>query len=110
MQHDYRNIYAIGLISKSGRYASGTYAHEDIALEFASWVSAEFKLYFIKEFRRLKKEENEKISLDWNLTRNILAGEASFTISQLAHYLLFMRVSALGRERSQKNLQALCFK
>ncbi len=48
---------AIGIISKSGRYDSGTYAHEDIALEFASWISPEFKLYFIKEFKRLKYEE-----------------------------------------------------
>jgi hypothetical protein len=62
---------AIGIFTKSGRYDSGTYAHEDIALEFASWISAEFKLYFIKEFRRLKKEESEKKSLDWNLKRQL---------------------------------------
>ena len=62
---------AIGIISKSGRYESGTFAHEDIALEFASWVSAEFKLYFIQEFRRLKKEENERKSLDWDLKRSL---------------------------------------
>lgn len=63
---------AIGIISKSGRYDSGTYAHEDIALEFASWISAEFKLYFIKEFRRLKSEENERLKLGWDVKRELV--------------------------------------
>ncbi|MFA6285547.1 MAG: KilA-N domain-containing protein [Parcubacteria group bacterium] len=61
---------AIGIISKSGRYG-GTYAHKDIAFEFASWISAEFKLYLIKEFQRLKEEENERKSLGWDLKRNL---------------------------------------
>ena len=52
---------AIGLISKAGRYG-GTYAHKDIAFEFASWVSVEFKLYLIKEFQRLKEDENRRFS------------------------------------------------
>ena len=59
---------AIGLISKAGRYG-GTYAHKDIAFEFASWISVEFKLYLIKEFQRLKDSENGQ--LDWNLKRNL---------------------------------------
>lgn len=63
---------AIGIISKSGRYDSGTYAHEDIALEFASWISPEFKLYFIKEFRRLKYEENERLKLGWDIKRELV--------------------------------------
>ncbi|MBS3168533.1 KilA-N domain-containing protein [Candidatus Woesearchaeota archaeon] len=63
---------AMGIISKSGKYDSGTYAHEDIALEFASWISAEFKLYFIKEFRRLKYEENERLKLGWNVKRELV--------------------------------------
>ena len=63
---------AKGIVTKSGRYASGTYAHEDIALEFASWISAEFKLYFIKEFRRLKNEENERLSLGWDVKRELV--------------------------------------
>ncbi len=63
---------AIGIISKSGRYDGGTYAHEDIALEFASWISAEFKLYFIKEFRRLKYEENERLKLGWDVKRELV--------------------------------------
>ncbi|MFH1711117.1 MAG: KilA-N domain-containing protein [Nanoarchaeota archaeon] len=62
---------AKGIISKSGRYDSGTYAHEDIALEFASWISAEFKLYFIKEFRRLKYGENERLRLGWDVKREL---------------------------------------
>ena len=59
---------AIGLQSKSGRYG-GTFAHKDIAFEFASWVSVEFKLYLIKEFQRLKKEENTQDQLEWNFQR-----------------------------------------
>jgi hypothetical protein len=61
---------AIGLISKAGRYG-GTYAHKDIAFEFASWVSVEFKLYLIKEFQRLKEDENRRLSLAWNLNRTL---------------------------------------
>jgi len=61
---------AIGIISKTGRYG-GTYAHKDIAFEFASWISAEFKLFLIKEFQRLKEEEIESKSLEWNLTRSL---------------------------------------
>jgi hypothetical protein len=61
---------AIGLISRSGRYG-GTYAHKDIAFEFASWISVEFKLYLIKEFQRLKVDESRRISLAWNLNRTL---------------------------------------
>src|SRR5450759_1934330 len=61
---------AIGITSKSGRYG-GTYAHRDIAFEFASWISSEFKLYLIKEFQRLKDDENHRLSLAWNLNRTL---------------------------------------
>lgn len=61
---------AIGIISRSGRYG-GTYAHKDIAFEFASWVSAEFKLYIIKDYQRLKEDENSRLSLGWNLNRTL---------------------------------------
>ena len=61
---------AIGVISKSGRQG-GTFAHKDIAFEFASWVSAEFKLYIIKDYQRLKSDENSSISLEWNVNRVI---------------------------------------
>jgi hypothetical protein len=57
---------AIGIVAKTGRYG-GTYAHKDIAFEFASWLSAEFKFYFIKEYQRLKDEENDRLKLSWNL-------------------------------------------
>ncbi|MBU6198704.1 MAG: KilA-N domain-containing protein [Xanthomonadaceae bacterium] len=62
--------HASGLISRAGRYG-GTYAHRDIAFEFASWISVEFKLYLIKEFQRLKDDENRRLSLAWNLNRTL---------------------------------------
>jgi len=61
---------AIGITSKSGRYG-GTFAHRDIAFEFASWISPEFKLYLIVEFQRLKDAENERLQLGWNLQRTL---------------------------------------
>ena len=61
---------AIGIISKSGRYG-GTFAHKDIAFEFASWISIEFKLYLIKEFQRLKDDESNRLKLEWNLQRTL---------------------------------------
>lgn len=61
---------AIGIVSKSGRYG-GTFAHQDIAFEFASWISPEFKLYLLKEFQRLKEEEAKTKSLEWNLQRTL---------------------------------------
>ena len=61
---------AIGIVSQAGRYG-GTYAHKDIAFEFASWISVEFKLYLIKEFQRLKEDENSRLSLAWNLNRTL---------------------------------------
>ena len=61
---------AIGIKSKSGRYG-GTYAHKDIAFEFASWISAEFKLYIITDYQRLKIDENGRLSLNWNMNREI---------------------------------------
>jgi hypothetical protein len=61
---------AIGLIAKPGRYG-GTYAHRDIAFEFATWLSAEFKFYLITEFQRLKSDEQRRQSLEWNLQRTL---------------------------------------
>ena len=61
---------AIGIVSKSGRYG-GTFAHSDIAFEFASWISPEFKLYIIRDYQRLKTDENSRLSLGWNLHREI---------------------------------------
>ncbi|QBN18058.1 KilA-N domain-containing protein [Flavobacterium nackdongense] len=61
---------AIGIISKSGRYG-GTFAHKDIAFEFASWISSEFKLYLIVEFQRLKDDENDRLKLEWSFQRTL---------------------------------------
>lgn len=60
---------AIGLVSKAGRYGGGTFAHKDIAFEFASWISPEFKLYLIKEFQRLKQQEEQRKALGWDVKR-----------------------------------------
>ena len=61
---------AIGIFTKTG-IGGGTYAHEDIAFEFASWISAEFKLYLVTEFKRLKQDEQRHLSLEWNLQRTL---------------------------------------
>ncbi len=61
---------AIGLKASAGRYG-GTYAHRDIAFEFGMWISPEFKIYLIKEFQRLKEDENRRLSLAWNLNRTL---------------------------------------
>ena len=66
-----QDLGTIGLITKSGRYGDGIYAHSDIALEFASWISPEFKLYIIKDYKRLKNDENSRLSLNWNLNREV---------------------------------------
>ena len=62
---------AIGIVAKAGRYG-GTYAHKDIAFEFASWISPKFKLYLIKEFQRLKNDEIEKQKLGWDIKRTLV--------------------------------------
>lgn len=62
---------AIGIVSRSGRYEGGTFAHKDIAFEFASWLSPEFKLYIIKDYQRLKEDETHQQALDWNVKRII---------------------------------------
>ena len=61
---------AIGIVSKAGRYG-GTYAHSDIAMSFATWISPEFQFYIMKDYRRLKTDKNSRLSLNWNLNREI---------------------------------------
>jgi hypothetical protein len=61
---------AIGLKATAGRYG-GTYAHKDIAFEFGMWISAEFKIFLIKEFQRLKADENDRLKLEWNFQRTL---------------------------------------
>lgn len=62
---------AKGIIARTGRYSSGTFAHKDIAFEFGSWLSPEFKLYLIKEFQRLKEDENNRQLSEWNIQRTL---------------------------------------
>ena len=62
---------AIGMIAKAGRYGSGTFAHKDIAFEFGTWLSPGFKMYLIKEFQRLKDDENDRLKLEWNFQRTL---------------------------------------
>ena len=78
---------AIGIISKSGRYG-GTFAHSDIAMEFVSWISAEFKLYIIQDYKRLKSDENSKLSLNWNLNREISKINYKIHTDAIKTYLL----------------------
>jgi len=66
-----RETNAIGIVSKAGRYGGGTFAHSDIAFKFAAWISAEFELYLVTEFKRLKAEEHQRLSQEWNLQRTI---------------------------------------
>ena len=78
---------AIGIVSKSGRYG-GTFAHSDIAMEFASWISPEFKLYIIQDYKRLKSSENSKLSLTWNLHREISKINYKIHTDAIKEYLL----------------------
>ena len=73
-----QELNSIGIISKRGRYDSGTFAVSDIAFEFASWLSPEFKLYLIQEFQRLKKNEAYQNKIDWNANR--LLSKANYLI------------------------------
>lgn len=66
-----QDLNGIGIVTKSGRYGGGIFAHTDIALEFASWLSPEFKLYIIKDYKRLKSDETSRLSLNWNLNREL---------------------------------------
>ena len=81
------NTNAIGIVSKSGR-DGGTFAHPDIAMEFASWISAEFKLYLIQDYKRLKSDENSKLSLGWNLNREISKLNYKIHTDAIKEYLL----------------------
>ena len=83
---------AIGIRAKAGRYG-GTYAHMDIATEFASWLSPAFKLYLIKEFRRLKSEESEKFALGWDFKRILAKINYRIHTDAIKEYLIPERLS-----------------
>jgi len=78
---------AIGIISKSWRYW-GTYAHKDIAFEFANWISIEFRLYFIKEFQRLKEEEQKNKSLEWSVKRELTKINYKLQTDSIKNFLI----------------------
>ena len=83
---------AIGITSKSGRQG-GTFAHKDIAFEFASWISVEFKLYLIKEFQRLKEEENERRVLGWDIKRNLTRINYKIHTNAIQRHLIPEKIS-----------------
>ena len=85
--------HASGIVSKSGRYG-GTFAHSDIAFEFASWVSPEFKLYIIKDYKRLKVDENSRFSLGWNLHREISKINYRIHTDAVKEYLILPDLTA----------------
>ena len=88
---------AIGIISKSGRYG-GTYAHQDIAFEFASWISAEFKLYLLKEFQRLKQAEIDQKKLEWNVSRTLAKVNYLIHTDAIKENLIPKNISASKRK------------
>jgi len=89
---------AIGITSKSGR-DGGTFAHKDIAFEFASWISAEFKLFLIKEFQRLKEDENERNALGWDVKRNLVKINYKIHTNAIKKHLIPEKIS-----RNDENL------
>ncbi|HII15698.1 MAG TPA: KilA-N domain-containing protein [Nanoarchaeota archaeon] len=89
---------AIGIITRSGR-KGGTYAHKDIAFEFASWISVEFKLYLIKEFQRLKAEESERKAIGWDIKRNLAKINYRIHTDAIKKHLIPAKIS-----RNEENL------
>lgn len=88
---------AIGIISRSGN-TGGTFAHKDIAFEFASWISAEFKLYLIKEFQRLKLEENERKALGWDAKRLLVKANYKVHTDAVKEYIVPSQISQKQRD------------
>ena len=88
---------AVGLIAKTGRYG-GTYAHKDIAFEFASWISPTFKLYLIKEFQRLKEIESNENNLEWNVKRLISKANYSLHTDAVKNYIIPKSILPLEKQ------------
>ncbi len=84
---------AIGLKAKAGRYG-GTYAHPDIAFEFGMWISPQFKIYLIKEFQRLKEDENSRLKLEWNLQRTLAKVNYKIQTDAIKENLIPQKISA----------------
>ena len=87
---------AIGITSKSGKFG-GTYAHKDIAFEFASWISPEFKLYIIRDYQRLKSDEAHIKSLDWNVKRLLSKANYKIHTNAIKENLIPPKISAKDR-------------
>ena len=87
---------AIGITSKAGRYG-GTYAHSDIAFEFASWISPEFKLYIIQDYQRLKQEEAYKEQIEWKANRYLAKANYTLQMYQLQEQLYYQLLHRLTR-------------
>lgn len=98
-----KSTNAIGLRSKAGRYGGGTFAHKDIAFEFASWISPEFKLYLIKEFQRLKIEENERLSLGWDTKRMLTKINYRIHTDAIREYIIPSRISKVQENNVYAN-------
>lgn len=96
------NTGAIGIISRSG-HGGGTYAHKDIAFEFASWVSPEFKLYIIQDYQRLKNDESNKLSSDWNLKRIIAKTNYRIQTDAIKNNLIPENVSQMHQNITYAN-------
>lgn len=88
-----KSTNAIGLVSKSGRYGGGTLAHKDIAFEFASWISPEFKLYIIKDYQRLKEDESRQKALDWNVKRILVSANCRIHTDAIKENLIPQELS-----------------
>ena len=89
---------AIGINTKSGRYG-GTFAHKDIAFEFASWISAEFKLYLIKEFQRLKTKENKALDIEWDIKRQLVKINYKIHTDSIKNNLIPLQVNKMQKNR-----------
>ncbi|MCX6180571.1 MAG: KilA-N domain-containing protein [Bacteroidetes bacterium] len=85
---------AIGIMAKTGRHGSGTFAHKDIAFEFGSWLSPEFKLYLIKEFQRIKEDENKRLNLAWDLQRTLAKINYHIHTDAIKEKLIPLEISA----------------
>lgn len=83
----------IGLIARTGRYGGGTFAHKDIAFEFGTWLSPEFKLYLIKEFQRLKEQEIQSGHLEWNIRRTLAKAHYRVHTDAIKDHLIPSQVS-----------------
>jgi hypothetical protein len=98
-------VNAIGIISKSGRYG-GTYAHKDIAFEFASWISPTFKLYLIKEFQRLKEIESNEHNLEWSVKRSLSKTNYKLQTEAIKNYIIPKSSFSINKENLEYATEA----